>query len=183
MQTAAMFGLGVDDNRLIKIVPQCVIPLPPASVVFITGPSGSGKTTILRLLSEKAIEMGLHVIRFDELPELADRPLVDVFDLPLEQVTALLALAGLGDAFVMLRKPSQLSDGQRYRLRLAQMFNIAERSDSDSIIIADEFGLRWIALLQRSLRVMRSDGSANLNIPSSLQQRTMIYWNRLSQVY
>ena len=140
MQTAAMFGLGVDDNRLIKIVPQCVIPLPQASVIFITGPSGSGKTTILRLLGEKAIEMGLIVIRFDELSDLPEKPLVDAFDLPLEQVTALLALAGLGDAFVMLRKPSQLSDGQRYRLRLAQMFNIADRSDSSCIIIADEFG-------------------------------------------
>ena len=140
MQTAAMFGLGVDDNRAIKIVPQCTVPLPRSSVIFITGPSGSGKTTILRLLAEKAIEMGLHVIRFDELPNLPDMPLVDAFELPLEQVTALLALAGLGDAFVMLRKPSQLSDGQRYRLRLAQMFDIADRSDSSSIILADEFG-------------------------------------------
>lgn len=140
MQTAAMFGLGVDDNRSIKIVPQCIIPLPPASVIFITGPSGSGKTTILRLIGEKTIELGLRVIRFDKLPELPDQPLVDAFDLPLKQVTALLALAGMGDAFVMLRKPSQLSDGQRYRLRLAQMFSIADRSDSSCIILADEFG-------------------------------------------
>lgn len=140
MQTAAMFGLGVDDKRSIKIIPKCIIPLPLSSVIFITGPSGSGKTTILRLIGEKALAMGLRVICFDKLPDLPDLPLVDAFDLPLNQMTALLALAGLGDAFVMLRKPSQLSDGQRYRLRLAQMFDIAERSDSNTIIIADEFG-------------------------------------------
>lgn len=139
MQTAAMFGLGVDEKRLIKIVPKCIIPLPISSIIFITGPSGSGKTTILRLIGEKVIAMGLNVIRFDKLPDLPDLPLVDAFDLPLEQITSLLALAGLGDAFVMLRKPSQLSDGQRYRLRLAQMFNIANSSEDSSIIIADEF--------------------------------------------
>ena len=39
----------------------------------------------------------------------------------------LLSLVGLGDAFVMLRRPRELSDGQRARLRIAQAIELAER--------------------------------------------------------
>jgi uncharacterized protein len=132
LQTACMFGLGVDAARTLAVVPRTEIPLPPLGVIFITGPSGGGKSTILRLIAEKARESladRRRIINFDELTlsAIPDRPLVDVFDLPLEKTTALLARAGLGDAFVMLRRPQQLSDGQRYRLRLAIAMHEAER--------------------------------------------------------
>jgi len=39
----------------------------------------------------------------------------------------------------MLRKPSELSDGQRYRLRLAQTIDLAQRESSGAVILADEF--------------------------------------------
>ncbi len=139
METAAMFGLGVDEQRSIQIVSPCEIPLPPGGVVFITGPSGGGKSTLLRLIEQESRADGLCVIRFDDLPELGDRPLVDAFDISLGETMALLAMAGLGDAFVMLRKPSELSDGQRYRLRLAQTIDLAQRSSSSAVILADEF--------------------------------------------
>ena len=139
METAAMFGLGVDERRSIRVVPPCEIPLPAGGVVFVTGPSGGGKSTILHLIGRHVEADGARVIRFEALPELGDRPLVDVFKTSLGETTALLAMAGLGDAFVMLRKPSELSDGQRYRLRLAQTIDLAQRESSGVVILADEF--------------------------------------------
>lgn len=140
LETASMFGLGVDETRLMHIVPPTEIPIPDAAVIFITGPSGGGKTTVVNLIAEQCEAASLGCVRFDELPALDDVPLVDVFDMPLEQTTALLAMAGLADAFVMLRTPGELSDGQRYRLRLAQVMELAGRQHGSAIILADEFG-------------------------------------------
>ena len=140
LETAAMFGLGVDETRLMHIVPPCEVHLAPGSVVFVTGPSGGGKSTVLDLIAEQCEANGIACIRFDELPALDDAPLVDVFHVPLAKATSLLAMAGLGDAFVMLRRPCELSDGQRYRLRLAQTMELAERGKSGGVILADEFG-------------------------------------------
>lgn len=140
LQTAAMFGLGVDDQRTINIVPQTEIALPEGGIVFITGPSGGGKSTVLRAIAEQCAAKDIAVIDFEQRDEGADAPLVDAFDLSLEDTTSLLALVGLGDAFVMLRSPGQLSDGQRYRLRLAQAIRSAQQRGGGAVIVADEFG-------------------------------------------
>jgi hypothetical protein len=84
--------------------------------------------------------MDIPTVSFDTTTDLDDVPLVDAFDEPLDRTTALLALAGLGDAFVMLRSPNQLSDGQRYRLRLARAIHSAQQASQPCVILADEFG-------------------------------------------
>jgi len=158
-QVAALFGLGLDGQRSLTVVPPTTLTLRGGEVVFVTGLSGSGKSCLLRLIEQKLGEVGggdgdgdeaslpdgggVGVIRFDHLPALADRPLVDCFGaMPLERVLAVLSLAGLNDAFVMLRRPGELSDGQRYRLRLAQTMAMVEQSDAQGwwVILADEFG-------------------------------------------
>ncbi|MCE9590192.1 MAG: ABC transporter [Planctomycetes bacterium] len=145
LRVAAMFGLGIDEGREVVIVPPMRLTLVPGRVVFVTGASGGGKSTILNLiergLSEGSFAGEARVIRFDRLPEPADRPLVDGFgEAPLERVLAWLSLAGLNDAFVMLRRPCELSDGQRYRLRLAQAFQAVEGEERFCVVLADEFG-------------------------------------------
>lgn len=144
LAVASMFGLGIDEQHELCIIPPVTLDLLPGQVVFITGASGSGKSTLLRCIDEAiAPRPEARVIRFDALPDLPDRPLVDVFDdMPLEAVARCLSLAGLSDAFVMLRRPCELSDGQRYRLRLAQTIAAVER-DGDgamTVVLADEFG-------------------------------------------
>lgn len=144
MQVASMFGLGIDQERTIQLIPQTELDLKPGQILFITGASGSGKSTILRLI-HKQIEQddNAHALCFNHLPKIEDRPLVDVFpDRPLDQVMRLLSLAGLNDAFVMLRSPSQLSDGQRYRLKLAQAMAMIEADvcpHRQEVVLADEF--------------------------------------------
>ncbi|MBI1335860.1 MAG: ATP-binding cassette domain-containing protein [Phycisphaera sp.] len=151
MRVAAMFGLGVEGGRDVRVVPPIKLTLRPGQVVFITGPSGGGKSSILRLISNQLLhDTRVRVMAFHHLPEPAERPLVDVFDhLPLERAVRVLSLAGLGDAFVMLRRPSELSDGQRYRLRLAQVMAMAEEQPGHPasngqgplmVVLADEFG-------------------------------------------
>jgi ABC-type ATPase with predicted acetyltransferase domain len=126
-QVAAMFGLGVDERKTIDIVPAMNLPLVAGEVVFITGASGSGKTTLMRLIAEALDGRdGVAVIDFAALDEAADEPLVDGLGGSLNDAVRWLSLAGLNDAFVMLRKPSELSDGQRYRLRLARAMAAAE---------------------------------------------------------
>ncbi|MEM1211867.1 MAG: ATP-binding cassette domain-containing protein [Planctomycetota bacterium] len=172
LHAAAMFGLGIDRAQTVELIPPTELELGPHRVLFITGPSGSGKSTLLRRLGEAAVQRGLPVVDLDGLPTPADRPLVDLlsaedaadglddvvgvedFSTPpagLERALRLLSLAGLGDAFVMLRRPSELSDGQRARLRLALAMEAAEAEVSRgeltgegvelaALLVADEFG-------------------------------------------
>jgi uncharacterized protein len=144
LEVATMFGLGIDQNRTIQLIPKTNLTLTPGRLIFVTGASGSGKSTVLRLIhSQLQHDTNTHTLNFDALPPLNDKPLVDVFpNRPLSQTLRLLSLAGLNDAFVMLRKPSQLSDGQRYRLRLAQAMAMTEtkvRPTQLNVILADEF--------------------------------------------
>ena len=52
-----------------------------------------------------------------------------------------LGLAGLSESRVMLRRPCELSEGQRARLQLAHAIAAAERAQAPwSIVLADELG-------------------------------------------
>lgn len=142
-QVAAMFGLGVDEQRQVPIVPPTDLTLRGGQVIFITGASGGGKTTLLRLIHDALNEHAdAHVIDFDQMHtdmsgQKGDTPLVDLIGADIENATQCLAWAGLNDAFVMLRSPTQLSDGQRYRFRLAQAIDRATRPSDTPTRCAD----------------------------------------------
>ena len=138
LEVASIFGLGLDDEERLEVVPPCEIPLPRGGIVFVTGPSGGGKSTVLDLLADE-IGRRERVIEFDRLVLREDQPLVDQFDGPLAETLAVLSRAGLADAFVFLRTPRELSDGQRVRLRLALAFAEAAREERSATILVDEF--------------------------------------------
>lgn len=96
------------------------IPLPilrPGQILFITGPSGSGKSTLFRRL--RAAHPARRWLDVDHL-RLPAMALVDCFPhRPLEDTLQILGRVGLGEAWSYLRTPAQLSEGQRWRLRLA----------------------------------------------------------------
>lgn len=74
--------------------------------------------------------------------DLGGRILIESLPVETEQAMHLLSSCGLGEAQLMLRTPAELSDGQRYRFRLALGLALAPRW-----IMADEF----TATLDRTL--------------------------------
>lgn len=173
-EVAAMFGLlpasngggGSEDARTLAIVPRTEIdlPVPGPGVTLITGPSGSGKSTLLRLIAAECTQRG---VRVQKMPVNDERTHADEEDLaiidlvaperPLSEALELLSLAGLGDAFVMLRRTRELSDGQRVRFHIARMMaaaRIADTGDSAAtatLIAIDEFAATLDRITARNL--------------------------------
>lgn len=133
LEVAEAFGLGLDASEFV-VYDKLPLEVRQGDVVYITGQSGSGKSLLLRDLAEQMAAKGLVVANIDQivLPEV---PLVDQIGKNTTEALELLSKAGLNDAYLFIRKPSELSDGQRYRLRLAHLMNIEA-----AVWVADEFG-------------------------------------------
>lgn len=130
MAVANMFGLGGRTDKPVKVVDSFEISVRPGEVVYITGGSGAGKSVLLRMLKERMA--GAIDLSTEPIPQA--KPLIDCFDEGLQESLSWLSMAGLSDAFAILRNPEQLSDGQRYRFRLALAL-----SRRPKVICIDEF--------------------------------------------
>lgn len=141
LEIAEAFGLGLDDKEFVVFDKQ-PLEINQGDVVYITGQSGSGKSTVLRELVQ---QMGfgperLNVADIDRV-ELLDKPLIDQIGKDTAEALNFLSIAGLNDAYLFIRKPSELSDGQRYRFRLAKIIE-----SGANVWVADEF----LAVLDRT---------------------------------
>jgi ABC-type ATPase with predicted acetyltransferase domain len=146
---ARWFGLReTNTQRQALLCDQALQALVPntGELLLITGPSGSGKSLLLREVLTRA-ESGLCI----DLASLAppERALIDCFDQrPIEQTLSLLSRVGLCEAWTYLRRPSELSEGQRWRLRLAMALHQIPgggNGDRSILLVCDEFA----ALLDR----------------------------------
>lgn len=115
--------------------------------VLFTGASGSGKSTLIKILSQsldytKSIidirgEIGgvdhkqVAALNFDWDDSL---PLIDQVGRSTKEAIFLLNGVGLAEAHLYLKRPCQISDGQRYRFAVARLCDSEKR-----IWVADDF--------------------------------------------
>lgn len=132
LECAEAFGLGLEDREF-KVYDNLTVEINQGDIVYITGQSGSGKSLLLKELAKQMSE-SLVVADIDKV-ELKEIPLIDQVGKSTDEAIRILNLAGLNDAYLFIRKPSELSDGQRYRFRIAKLMESGAQ-----VWVADEFG-------------------------------------------
>jgi ABC-type lipoprotein export system ATPase subunit/GNAT superfamily N-acetyltransferase len=121
ISVAEGFGLGLDRWEKFVLYDDVELKIGCRDIVYITGDSGSGKSVLLRALDDDLVRAGFTVVNVaDVRPELG-RPLIETVGKDVDEALELLSKVGLNDAFLFLRNFEQLSDGQRYRYKIAKM--------------------------------------------------------------
>jgi len=115
---ADAFGLGIDEEQKFVIYDNVEFKIGPRDIVYITGDSGSGKSVLLKEIKK---DLGDEAVDMADIQLDLNRPLIETVGESVEEGLELLSRVGLNDAFLFLRKYSQLSDGQKYRYRLAKL--------------------------------------------------------------
>ena len=114
---AEAFGLGIDEVQRFKVL-DAELKIGPQDIVNVTGDSGSGKSVLLRAIRA---DLGNEAVDLSEVLVDPEKPLIETVGATVEEGLELLSKVGLNDAFLFLRTYSQLSDGQRYRYRIAKL--------------------------------------------------------------
>lgn len=140
LEVAESFGIGLEDREFV-IFDNLQLEVKAGDVVYITGQSGSGKSLLLRELRDQMRAEGKKVVDLDQVTLDMDVPLISQIGKNTNDAIRILGIAGLNDAYLFVRKPGELSDGQRYRFRLAK----AIETGAD-VWVADEF----MAVLDRT---------------------------------
>ena len=115
---AEAFGLGIDKFQKHVLYDNVELRIGPRDIVYITGDSGSGKSVLLKRLEKT---LAPNTINIKNVKVDHRKPLIDTLGETVEKGLALLSLVGLNDAFLFVRRYDQLSDGQKYRYRIAKM--------------------------------------------------------------
>jgi ABC-type ATPase with predicted acetyltransferase domain len=120
---AEAFGVALDDRRQV-LYRDFELRLGEGDVVYVTGDSGSGKSVLLRVLRE---DLGGEVVDIAEVAVEDERPIVETVGSALGEALNLLSRVGLNDAYLFMRGYGELSEGQRYRYRVARMLESGRR--------------------------------------------------------
>ena len=131
VKVAEAFGIGVDNFQEHVIYDNVELKIAPNDIVYITGDSGSGKSVLLKALEK---DLQPETINLNDVKIEPSKPLIDTAGKNFHEGLTLLSRVGLNDAFLFVRRYSQLSDGQKYRYRLAKIIE----SDKN-YWFADEF--------------------------------------------
>ncbi|EPL8294539.1 ATP-binding cassette domain-containing protein [Enterobacter hormaechei] len=134
LEIAESFGLGLDEKEW-SLYDNLELEIRSGDVVYITGQSGSGKSVVLRELQRLMKEEGQDVASIEDFAFDDSKNVIDQLGKTTSEALGLLSMAGLNDAYLFVRKPSEMSDGQRYRLKIAKLIETGAK-----VWVADEFG-------------------------------------------
>ena len=126
-----MFGLSLERLQA-PVSHECNVRIKAGEVCYITGPSGAGKTVLLEALYKAAPDSDR--LRLQDIQLESDKSVVDCIEGDFFSALKVLSKAGLSDVFCVLNQPARLSEGQKYRYRLARALVSGKK-----FIFADEF--------------------------------------------
>jgi len=127
-----MFGLTVERLTEKGVRHNCTVEIGAGDIVCITGPSGSGKSVLLNEL-EKSVPVS-EKVNLSEIKLPTNKCVIDCIEGDYLEGLKLLSTAGLNDVFCVLNQPANLSDGQKWRFRLAMALATGKK-----FVFADEF--------------------------------------------
>ena len=128
----AMFGLTAERMRQTPVVHSCEFEAQPGDIIYITGASGAGKSVILREL-EGDVERH-EKVNLNEMDLSGDGAVIDCVGGDVAEALRLLSVCGLSDCFCVLGRPGNLSEGEKWRLKLAMAL-----ADGKKFVFCDEF--------------------------------------------
>ena len=139
------FGISLEELHT-TVIKGLNIELLPGEIVLIVGPSGSGKTSLMNLLDGSLLKReGACFCGTLDIPKEArigffeplksKKPIIEIFGSnEINYGLYLLNIAGLSEAFIYLKRYSELSAGQKYRAMLAKLI-----SSGKNVWLGDEF--------------------------------------------
>lgn len=142
LELAESFGIGLEEREFV-IYDNLELEIDQGDIIYITGQSGSGKSLLLKELAKKMFDQRLRTANIDAV-NYDQKPLIDQIGDTSNEAQRIFSAVGLCDANLWIRSPDQLSDGERYRFRLAKLIQSSAR-----VWVADEFG----AVLDRTTAI------------------------------
>ncbi|MCK4659555.1 MAG: hypothetical protein KAV82_08545 [Phycisphaerae bacterium] len=135
-EVSADFGVSTASG-LRRVLDPLALELAGGRIIAFVGPSGSGKSSALAQI--EAQHAGGHSVQRVSLPQ--DRALVDCVSphTSLSDALSLLTACALGEARLWLRRYNELSDGEKFRARLAKAIGLHARGPSAAPLLCDEF--------------------------------------------
>jgi ABC-type transport system involved in cytochrome c biogenesis ATPase subunit/N-acetylglutamate synthase-like GNAT family acetyltransferase len=126
------FGLGVDEAKRFVVFDDFALEFRRGDLVYVTGDSGGGKTLLLKAFKGY---FGYEAVELSDLEIDPDETLIEGVGGDVKEAIEILSLCGLNDAFLFLRRFKELSDGQKYRYKLAKLVDCKDKS----VWLVDEF--------------------------------------------
>lgn len=125
------------------------LDLRPGSVTLIAGPSGAGKTLLMRQIA-RCFPLS-QVVGDVDVP--ADVAVMDAVapTRPIGEAIGLLTACGLGEPLLWVRSFDALSQGERFRARLARAISLWRRNGGRGPVLCDEFGSLLHARLAKAI--------------------------------
>jgi len=137
------FGVGCAAGRTLTIAKGANVPLGPGRIVLLVGPSGSGKSSALASIASgvprHAIgDGGLEDVQLAAFPP--DCGIIDEIapDADFAEAAGILTACGLGEAGTWLRPYAALSEGEKFRARLARTISL-HAGRQPATLLCDEF--------------------------------------------